>query len=212
MADSGRDSDDIGKLVRRARCGDKSAEQELLVRHRGQLRRMISVFLDPRVAKRVDPSDVLQETFIDVARRLPDFQDDMPGGFYAWMRQIAKDRIIDMHRKHIHSGKRSVSREMEEPSCFSAASAQVLAERLVSNASSPTKQAERTERRAQIQAALQRVSEDYRELLMMRYVEQLSTREIAGLLAITESAVKSRLWRALERMKHLLATNERDAQ
>ncbi|MGI9516877.1 MAG: sigma-70 family RNA polymerase sigma factor [Pirellulaceae bacterium] len=195
---------DTDRLVVLARGGDKSAERQLLTRHRDRLKRMIAVFLDPRVAPRVDPSDVLQETLVAAARRLPDYTDDKPGGFYPWLRQIAKDRIIDVHRKHIRAEKRSVVREINAGSFVSDASASKLADRLVTSATSPMSQAIRRERHERMKQALDRVSDSYRELLLMRYVEQLSTREIAAALGNSESAVKSKLWRALERMNQIM--------
>lgn len=191
------------QLVRMAQAGDKSAQRQLLTRHQDRLKRMIATFLDPRVAPRVDPSDVLQETLAHAARRLPAYRNDRPAGFYPWLRQIAKDRIIDAHRKHIRAEKRSVKRETRDDSYLSPDSASRLVERLVSQESSPSLQARNSERRDQMIAALSRLSESYRELLLMRFVEQLSTREIAEIMSTTESAVKSKLWRALEKLNQV---------
>jgi len=203
---------DTDQLISLARAGDLSAQQRLLSRHSSRLKQMIAVFLDPRISARVDPSDVLQETLTIAARRLPDYSDAMPGGFYPWLRQIAKDQIIDAHRKHIHAGKRSVEREIRNVSFVSDASASQLADRLVSKEGSPSAQAGHNERRAGVMAALKQLSDSNRELLLMRYVEQLSTREIAEILATTDSAIKSRLWRSLEKMNQIMVTGLEDCE
>ena len=174
------------------------------MRHRDRLKRMIATFLDPRVSPRVDPSDVLQETLTCASLRLPSYKDDRPGGFYPWLRAIAKDRIVDVHRKHIRAAKRSVERENCYDAYVSPASAAMLAERLVSNESSPSASIRRSERHKRITEALKKLSDSYRDLLLMRFVEQLSTREIADVLLTTESAVKSRMWRALANLKQIV--------
>ncbi len=192
------------QLVFQAQNGDESAKAQLLMRHQDRLKRMIAVFLDPRVSPRVDPSDVLQETLVAAAKRMKNYQHNMPGGFYPWLRQIAKDRIIDAHRCHIRAGKRSVEREIRDPSYMSAASASRLADRMVSNETSPSAHAGKKERRGKILAALNLLPDSYRELLLMRYMEQLSVKEISAVLCDTESAIKSRLWRALEKMNSMV--------
>ncbi len=204
MADLSSEFSDTDRLVELARQGDLSATKELFSRHRARLKRMIAIYLDPRLAPRVDPSDVLQETLANAARRLPNFPRDRPGGFYPWLRQIARDRLVDVHRRHIRSEKRSIEREVRQGVCVPPSSAMRLADQLVSNATSPSEHYARLERRELISAALDRISESYREILLMRFVEQLSPREIADLLEISESAVKSKLWRALEKLQNLI--------
>ena len=73
-------------LIRRAGEGDASAIPRLLTRHQPRLRRMIAIRLDPRLAARVDPSDVVQEALADAARRLPDYVRQPSHPFYPWLR------------------------------------------------------------------------------------------------------------------------------
>ena len=69
---------DTDTLIRKARQGDRVAREQLLVRHRGRLRQMIAFRLDPRVAARVDPSDVVQEALTDASRKLSDYLKHRP--------------------------------------------------------------------------------------------------------------------------------------
>src|SRR3954470_10293252 len=107
---SGRE---LENLISAARHGDEGARQQLLELHRAHLRKMVSVRLDPRVGARIDPSDVVQETLFEASRRLDDFLAKRPLPFSAWLRQLPSERLIDTHRRHVMSQKRSVSRERE---------------------------------------------------------------------------------------------------
>src|SRR5947199_4295375 len=118
---------DTEQLVERAAHGDAAARQQLLTRHRPRLRRMVAVRLDRRLAARVDPSDLVQETLAEAAEDLSDYLRRRPIPFYPWLRQIACQRLIDVHRRHLHAGKRSVTRE--EPPALTDQSALELARR-----------------------------------------------------------------------------------
>src|SRR5262245_59128502 len=94
-------SRDTEGLIERARLGDDAARQRLLGQHRDRLRRMIALRWDRRLSARVDPSDVVQESLADAARGLDGYLDRPPLPFYAWLRQFARDRLIDLRRKHL---------------------------------------------------------------------------------------------------------------
>ena len=89
------------------------AVDTLFERHRGRLKQMIAVHLDPRIASRVDPSDIVQETLIDATRRLPDYLEKRPITFYPWLREIARRKLIDVLRRHLSNEKRTGLKETE---------------------------------------------------------------------------------------------------
>src|SRR5258707_9873067 len=101
-------SPDTEQLLEAVRCGDTKARSRLLERHRPKLRRMVGIRLDRRLAARVDPSDVVQESLIEAAARLDEYVRDRPLPFYPWLRRIASDRLADAHRTHLHAGRRSI--------------------------------------------------------------------------------------------------------
>src|SRR5438309_11788404 len=105
------DSTNTQELLAQAKKGDADAVDQLLARHREAVRRMIDLRLDPAIVQRVDASDVVQEVLLEASRRLQDFlrQPAMP--FHLWLRHIAKDHVIDAHRKHHQAKKRGVNRE-----------------------------------------------------------------------------------------------------
>jgi RNA polymerase sigma-70 factor (ECF subfamily) len=203
-------SPDTDELLEKASQGDDRARQLLLTRHRARLRRMVAVRMDRRLAARVDPSDVVQETLADAARNLPDYLRERPIPFYPWLRRLAWDRLVKLHRRHIRTRMRSVTSEEPGGLGLPDESALELAGKVAGNASSPSKHLLRAEEQARVQAALARLTEREREVLVMRYLEQLSTREIAAALGIREGAVRTRHLRALEHLRRLLGDEPRE--
>jgi len=191
-------------LLRRAGTGDRSAAGLLLDHHRDRLRRMISVRIDPRVAARVDPSDIVQEAFGEALRKLPDYLSKRPVAFYPWLRQIAWERLVHLHRRHIYVQKRSVDREMHGELPLPDESAMRLVDQLADDRASPSKHALQQEMRERVRAALDQMVSHDREVLVMWHLEGLSVDEIAEVLAMTPAGVKSRHRRALERFVRVL--------
>jgi RNA polymerase sigma-70 factor (ECF subfamily) len=194
---------DTDELVRRSAAGDDGARQQLLTRHRDRLRRMIGVRLDPRLLARLDPSDVVQEVLAEAHARLNDYLRDQPLPFYPWLRQIAWQRLLKIHRHH-HARKRRVTQEGPAVPDLPDESMGDLAERLAASGTSPSRHALREELRLRVRKALGRLGERDREVLVLRYLEQMSLAEIAAVLGTTEGAVKSRHARALLRLQTLL--------
>jgi len=194
---------DPDTLLRRAGQGDAQAQAEVYAASQQRLRQMVLVRMDQRLRARIDPSDVVQEAFMEAFQQLPEYLVEQPLPFYPWLRQIAWNRLVDLHRRHLMARKRSVNREEHLPE-LADASVAALAERLASPGTSPSGQMTRQEVRARVRAALLQLKESDRELLLLRYVEQLSTSEISAVLGIREGAVKVRHFRALERLRGLL--------
>ena len=203
MAASQSDSDDFN-LLRAAANGDDDARQRLLARHRTRLRQMVAVYLDHRLAARVDASDVVQEALADAAQGLSGYLRERPLPFYPWLRQFAWQRLHQLHRHHIGAGRRSVEREVPWDLALPDQSADALADRLMANGTSPSRRMIRDELRRRVQAALDRLPPRDREILVMRHLEEMSAAEIAAGLGITERAAKARHTRALEPISQLI--------
>jgi RNA polymerase sigma-70 factor (ECF subfamily) len=183
--------------------GGESARSDLLERYRDDLRRMIRTRLDRRLASRVDASDVVQETLTVAADRLDEYARGCPLSFFGWLRQIAAERVIDTHRRHLGAQSRSVVRESRLPDLCDD-SVMELDRKLVADDTSPSNHMLREERRQRVTAALAELSERDREVLVMRHLEHLRSSEISEALGISEGAVESRLLRALMRLRGLL--------
>jgi RNA polymerase sigma-70 factor (ECF subfamily) len=195
---------DTEQLLRRVAGGDDAARDQLLARYRRRLRRMVAVRFDVRLAARVDPSDVVQETLAEAATLLDRYLQERPLPFYPWLRQMAQRRLIELHRRHVLARRRTVTRE-EAADGLPGRPAVALAERLLGQLSSPSAHLRRQERRDRVRAALAALPEKDREVLVLRILEGLPTRDAAAVLGMSEAAVRSRQVRALERLRALLA-------
>jgi RNA polymerase sigma-70 factor (ECF subfamily) len=196
---------DTDQLLEQASQGDGHARQQLLARHRKRLRRMVAYHLDKRLAARIDASDVVQEALADAARKLDDYLRDRPIPFYPWLRRLAWERLVKLHRRHLRAQSRSVRREEPGVLALPDESAVELAQRLISSGTGPSAELLRGELRERVQAALARLRQRDREVLVLRYLEGMSTKEVAASLGITEGAVKMRQLRALDGLRRLLA-------
>jgi RNA polymerase sigma-70 factor (ECF subfamily) len=194
---------DTEELIELTARGETEARQQLLIRHRKRLVKMVAVRLDRAIAARVDPSDVVQEVLAQAAQHLDEFLRTRPLPYYAWLRQFAWERLVKLHRHHIRSKKRSVTRE--EPWSMPLPEDSVLRlARLVATGASPSQALIRNEMRQRLRAALDQLAPHDREILVMRNLEQLCIAEIAEVLGLTEGAVKVRHLRALRRLRTIL--------
>jgi len=191
-------------LVARAIDGDDAAAEQLFQRHRSRLRSMVAMRLDRRLASRVDPSDLIQDIFVEAHRRLPEYAARGVIPFYPWLRRIGFDRLVDIHRKHLSAQNRSVLRE--EPSAhWSDDSSIELAGRLASRGSSVSRKVIRRELQSRVREALGQMRPRDRTVLELIFLEGMSLDEAAATLEITIESLRSRQRRALERLSHLLA-------
>jgi RNA polymerase sigma-70 factor (ECF subfamily) len=186
----------------RAAAGDPAAWRALVDRHHPRLRRMVALRLDPRLRGRVDPSDVLQEAYLDAARGLPDFLREPPLPFFLWLRQLAGTRLAKAHRHHLGTLRRDARREF---GAVPGASSVALADRLVGPGTRPSEAAARAELRARLLDALDRLDPLDREVLTLRHFEHLTNGEAAQALGLTDGAASKRYVRALERLRDVLA-------
>lgn len=200
--DAGAKADD---LLHRAQAGDQRAQDELLGQYRQQLRRMVAIRLDRRVSARVDPSDIVQEALKTAHERLPSYLADPRIPFYPWLRRIAWDRLADVYRTHLVAEKRSVLREHAWTPNLNDESVAELARSIVTSSANPSEKMAEAEVRAKTAQALLELKPQDREILVLRYLEQLGVKEIADVLGISQTAVTSRHLRALQRLRGLLS-------
>lgn len=199
------EADDDLRLVERARGGDESAAGEVLVRHRARLRRMIEARLDHRICGRVDPSDVLQDGFVDVLAKLPTYLADPKISLFLWLRLVVGERLTKLHRDHLGAQMRNAGLEVSlYRGPMPAASSAALAAHLLGKVTSPTQAAVRAERLLRLQEALNALDPLDREILSLRHFEELTHSEAARVLDIGEAAAAKRYIRALKRLKDVL--------
>lgn len=189
--------------------GDHSAVNRLLDRHREAVRRMVQMRLDHAVARRVDASDVVQDVMLEASQRLTDYIRNPSMPFHLWLRQLAKDRMIDMHRRHRGAQRRSVDRE-QNLSCFNSddQSAADLTSLLRDAELTPAASALRKEMEERFVLALDKLEESEREIVIMRHFEHLGNGEVAEALGLSAPAAGMRYLRAIRRLRELLGTDD----
>ena len=195
-------SADSADLIERARAGDASALNQVYSRYRERLRRMVDIRLDPRVRARVDASDVVQEAYLDVAQKLPEYLREPKLPLFLWLRLVVGERLTKVHRQHLGAHMRDARREISlYHGAIPAASSAALAAQLLGRFSSPSHAAVRAERLLRLEEALNSLDPMDREVLTLRHFEELSRAETARELGIEESAAGKRYVRALKRLK-----------
>ncbi|HTU90489.1 MAG TPA: sigma-70 family RNA polymerase sigma factor [Gemmataceae bacterium] len=202
MTETGTTIDD---LLRRAKAGDTAALGELFAHYRDRLRKMICLRLDRRVAGRLDPSDVLQEAYLDVARRFPGYAAAPKVPFYVWLRELTGQRLIDLHRQHLGAKMRDAAQEVSlHRGTLPQASSASLAQQLLAGLTSPTQAAIRAEMQLKLQDALNSMDPIDREVVVLRHFEELNNVETAAALGIEPPAASKRYLRAIRRLKAIL--------
>jgi RNA polymerase sigma-70 factor (ECF subfamily) len=198
-------SDKTDELLAGARDGNDDAVNRLLDRHRDALRRMVQMRLDQKIQRRVDVSDVVQDVLVEANRRLVDYLNNPVMPFHLWLRQIARDRIIDAHRRHRASARRSVDREqpMAAPAGVDRSTIELVAQ-LCDGELTPAAAATQHELAQRVEAAIGRLGEQDAEIILMRHYEQLSNQEVAQALDLTEPAASMRYLRAVRRLRTML--------
>ncbi len=195
-------------LLERALSGDESALAALFDGYRDRLRRMIRLRLDRRLSGRVDSSDVLQEAYLDVRKRLPEYARDpaaMP--FHLWLRLVTGQRLTDLHRHHLGAQMRDAGMELSlHRGPFPQADSISLAAQLLGKITSASKAAIRAEHKLLVQEALNGMDPIDREVLALRHFEHLSNDETAQVLGLTKSAASNRYVRALKRLKEIFSS------
>jgi RNA polymerase sigma-70 factor, ECF subfamily len=198
-------SDQTDELLIAAKKGDTQAVNRLLERHRGPVRRLVELRLDRKVQRRVDVSDVVQDVMVEASGRLQKYLQDPAMAFHLWLRQIAWDRIIDTYRRHRVSAKRSMDREQPMSVPFNnEQSTMDLAVQLRDPAMTPAAAATQRELAKNVEAAIESLNEQDREIILMRHYEHLSNLEIAEVLGLNAPAASMRYLRAVRRLRQLL--------
>jgi RNA polymerase sigma-70 factor (ECF subfamily) len=196
---------DTQELLDHARGGDAQAVEQLLARHREPVRRMIDLRLDPAIVQRLDASDVVQDVLLEASRRLKEYLKNPAMPFHLWIRHIAKDHLIDAHRRHHQAQKRGVNREqpLHRPGWVDQSSME-LAGQLMDPEKTPASAAIQQELQRRLHAAVEELDDDDREVILMRHFEQLANQEVAAALGLTEAAASMRYLRAMRRLRDLL--------
>jgi RNA polymerase sigma-70 factor, ECF subfamily len=197
--------------LQRAAQGDAGSWEALVAESRQRLRRMVAFRLDQRLQGRVDPSDVLQDAYIEAWQDLGNYLRLPAMPFFLWLRGIAGNKLRELHRHHLGTQMRDPRREVSIcDGAMSETTTTALAAGLLGNLTRASEEAIRLELKLRLQDALNAMDPLDREVLALRHFEQLSPAETAEVLGIKEKAAGMRYVRALRRLKEILSSLRQD--
>jgi RNA polymerase sigma-70 factor, ECF subfamily len=200
------DPSELSDLLRRAAVGEQEALRDLLSRYRDRLKRMVHLRLSRRLQGRVDDSDVLQEAFLEIARRLDEYLRNPSLPFFLWLRHMTGLKLAEVHRRHLGTQLRDADREVTlHRGGLPMADSVSLAAQLLGNLTTPSQAAVKAETRLLVQEALNSMDPIDREVLALKHFEQLSTAEIAEVLGLSKAGAGSRYLRAIKRLREVLS-------
>jgi len=196
---------DVRAALDAAVAGDSGALGDLLETLRPRLERTVAFRLDRRLIGRLDAGDVLQEAFEEVLRRLPEYLERSELDFFVWVRLTTGQKLTELHRRHLGAAVRDAGREASLGlHGVAGASSVALAGAILDPGGTPSQAVATDERAERLRAAIEGMEEIDREVLCLRHFEQLTNREVAQVLGLTEPAATQRHTRALLRLRAIL--------
>jgi RNA polymerase sigma-70 factor (ECF subfamily) len=199
------DSSEVAELLQRATRGDEEALRAVFSRHHDRLKRMVHLRLSRRLQGRVDDSDVLQEAYLEIARRLDEYVQAPVLPFFLWLRHMTCLKLAEVHRRHLGTQLRDLDREVTlHRGGLPLADSVSLAAQLLGTLTTPSQAVIKAETRLLVQEALNSMDPIDREVLALKHFEQLSTTEIAEVLGLSKAGAGSRYLRAIKRLREIL--------
>jgi RNA polymerase sigma-70 factor (ECF subfamily) len=194
------------ELLRRYREGDPQALAELFAGHRERLRRMVRLRLDRRLLGQVDPSEVLRGVYLELGKQAAEYAANPAVPFYLWLRQLAGQRLVALHRQHLGARAAEAGQEVSlYRGALPRADSASLAAQLLGRLTAGSQSAVRAQMQIRLQEALNSMDALDREILVLRHFEELGNGETAAVLGISKSAASDGYVRALKRLKDILA-------
>ena len=194
---------DPEQLVRLARAGNGAALGQLLEQYRNYLAMLARLQIGRRLQGKVDASDLVQETFLEAYRDFGQFRGMTEQELVSWLRRILAWNLANLVQRYCGARRRDVRLERELAAEMEQSS-RVLDLGLMAKASSPSQQAVRREQAVLLADALEQLSADYREVLMLRHLEELSFPEVARRMGRSLDSVKNVWVRALAQLRRVL--------
>jgi RNA polymerase sigma-70 factor, ECF subfamily len=200
------ESSKIDELLQRAGEGDETALDRLFSQYRDRLKRMVRLRMSRRLQGRVDDSDVLQESYLEISRKLGQYIENPAAPFFLWLRHMTGLKLAEIHRRHLGTQMRDADREVSlHRGALPEANSMSLAAHLLGQLTSPSEAAVKAEMRIKLQEALNSMDPVDREVIALRHFEQVSGNEAAEILGLSKTGASSRYVRAMTRLKSILS-------
>lgn len=204
LSDSNISNDD---LPSRVAAGDEQALAEAFGRYRLRLRNVVIFRMDAKLRGRVDPDDILQESYLQASQRQEHFAAALvthpDASLFVWLRLIVTQTLVDAHRRHVGAQKRAAGREVAIHGSPGATSASI-ADCLLGHLTSPSRAAIREELGEKLREAIATMNQTDQEVIALRHFEELTNSEVAEVLGIEVKAASIRYVRAIKRLKEVL--------
>jgi RNA polymerase sigma-70 factor, ECF subfamily len=181
----------VRRLIELAQSGDPTALGELLNRYRAFLNGIAHELLNDRAAARIDASDITQQTCLSAHKKITEFDGRDPAQFVAWLRQIHERNIRNVARDQLQTAKRAVDREQRYPDN----------DAIVVRQTSPSQRAIRKEEAGRLAVALERLPDDERRALQLRYLEGRTLAEVSDAMGLTTDGLVWLMKRAMKKIK-----------
>lgn len=191
-------------LLDQALTGDPEALGNLLEHYRAYLTVLAKRYLDKRLSGRLDPSDIVQITFLEAQRDLASFRGHQIEELLGWLRNILRNNVSSAHQQHLFAQKRSAGREVSNSPTDSRPAVTDL---IPSETTSPSQRLMRDEAAVYLANCLEEISETQREALRLRYVEGLSLKEISNEMEKSEMAAAGLLKRGLQALRQRMISD-----
>lgn len=194
-------------LIARIKVGDREALAAFIEARQAQLLAFIEKRMSAKLRSKVEPEDVLQELTVAALNSLGDIElgDRDP---FSWLCQQAERRIIDTHRHHFGAQKRAAHSEVGIHTPTGGSEDGEIADLLSASMTSASHAFSRQQKEFHMLEALERLPEDAREALRLRYIEGLPSKEIAERLGKSDGATRVLLSRSLNKLQEMLAQND----
>lgn len=172
--------------------------------HRRQLLAYADRNIGPSLRSRVEPEDIVQEVVVSALSSIDQFQ---VGGRdpFRLLCQLTEQRIIDAHRHHVGAQKRSVAREVSMDAPVAGGDGFGFINMLVASITSPSQAFSRDQKEFQLQQAIAELNDEQREILRLRFVEGLPTKDIAERTGKSDGAIRVTLTRTVAHLQEILA-------
>ena len=192
------------QLVVASKEGDNDALGRLLEQYRGYLLMLAHRFLSEPLRRRVDPSDIVQLTFLEAKRDLPSFRGSTPAEFSGWLRGMLKNNVATAVTRHVTTQKRSIRREVSATPNKNDSSPGAWIQQLPGSTTSPSGVAIRAEAVVALMSGLHQLPETQAEAIRLRYMEGLPLAEIVERMGKSDTAVAGLLKRGLQKLRTIV--------
>lgn len=198
---------DPEQMIVRARTDSIEALGPLLELYRNYVKLLARIEIGRRLQGKLDPSDLVQETFLDAHRQFHGFRGTDELQFVGWLRQILAGKVANLVRHYFGTQARDIRMERELDVDVDN-STRHFGQQLIASLSTPSEQAVRRERAVLLADALAILPEHYREVIILRHLEELSFPDIARRMQRSQDSVEKLWLRALVQLRHAFGDSE----